>query len=434
MPSISTSDTISAELDGREVKIGGWIEDIRDLGGISFYIVRDGYGAVQVTVVRRNAPAEVISALEGVQRESVIEVIGKIRKSEKAGRGFELIPDEITVLSAAGAPLPLGVVDRVGTEAETRFDNRFLDLRKEEKSAIFRVRAEMSYRMREKLREMRFVEVFTPKVVSEGAEGGATLFRVDYFGKKAFLAQSPQLYKQILMSTGLNRVYEIAPAYRAELSDTVRHTSEFVSFDAEIAFIDGLEDVLNTLQELMVYTISRTAEFIRERFPSRFTPEIPKTPFPRLRYSECLDLLASEHKEIREGEDLDSESEKLIGRIMKEKGYSMYFITMYPASIKPFYVMEDGNGMSFSFDLEFDGTEMASGGQREHRYDRLVSRMKQKNLEISAFEFYLKAFRFGMPPHGGWGLGFDRLVNSYLKLGNIREAILFPRDRTRLAP
>jgi nondiscriminating aspartyl-tRNA synthetase len=434
LPSISTSDSISAELDGKEVRIGGWIEDIRDLGGISFYIVRDGYGAVQVTVVGKSAPAQVTAALSDVQRESVVEVRGKVRKSEKARRGFELIPDEVTVLSAADAPLPLGVVDRVGTETETRFDNRFLDLRKEERSAIFRVRGEMSYRMREKLREMRFVEVFTPKVVSEGAEGGATLFKVDYFGKRAFLAQSPQLYKQILMSTGLNRVYEIAPAYRAELSDTTRHTSEFISFDAEIAFIDGLEDVLNTLQELMVYTLSRTAELIRERFPSHFAPEIPRTPFPRLTYSECIDMLSSEHKEIREGEDLDTESEKLIGGIMKEKGYSMYFITMYPASIKPFYVMEDGKGMSFSFDLEYDGTEMASGGQREHRYDRLVSRMKEKNLDSRAFDFYLNAFRYGMPPHGGWGLGFDRLVSSYLRLGNIREAILFPRDRNRLAP
>ncbi|MBX8644197.1 MAG: aspartate--tRNA(Asn) ligase [Thermoplasmata archaeon] len=434
MPAISTSDSVASMPEGSEVRISGWVEEIRDLGGISFYLVRDGYGYVQVTVSRKGAGAEIISALSDIQRESVIEVTGKVRRSEKARMGFELVPYDVKVLSKADAPLPMGVSDRVETEFDTRLDNRFIDLRKQENGAVYRIRSEFAYQLRSFLRELRFVEVSTPKIVSEGAEGGATLFRVDYFGRKAFLAQSPQLYKQILMASGLNRVYEISPAYRAELSDTVRHTSEFISFDAEMAFIDGLEDVLNVLEGLMARTFSATSGFLRETYPSMNVPPVPRTPFPRLSYTECLDMLSSEGRDLREGDDLDTDAEKAIGRIMKEKGYEMYFITMYPASIKPFYIMEKGDGMSFSFDLEYNGVEMASGGQREHRHERLVERMKSKNLRPGDFEFYLKAFRYGMPPHGGWGLGFDRLIASYLRLGNIREAILFPRDRSRLSP
>ncbi|MBX8636266.1 MAG: aspartate--tRNA(Asn) ligase [Thermoplasmata archaeon] len=430
---------VSAELgpenDGQEVVVKGWVEEIRDLGGISFYLIRDGYGSVQVTLLKKKAPAEVISALEGVSRESVVEIRGTLRKSEKSGRGFEIIPSSASVLARAMTPLPMGVVDRVSTEMETRLDNRFIDIRRADRGAIFRARSDILQLIRQKLDELKFVEVSTPKIVSEGAEGGATLFKVDYFGRKAYLAQSPQLYKQMLMASGLNRVYEIASAYRAELSDTVRHTSEFVSFDAEMAFIDTMDDVLDALQAVLMSAISRAAEKYRSTATEDAEqPILPKTPFPRLTYSECLDILGSEGKETVEG-DIDTEGEKLIGRVMKERGHSMYFITKYPAAVKPFYVMEEkGTEFSYSFDLEYDGTEMASGGVREHRYDELVSRMKRKNLDPAGFEFYLKSFRYGMPPHGGWGLGVDRLVSTFLGLGNVREAILFPRDRSRLSP
>ncbi|MCL4347462.1 MAG: OB-fold nucleic acid binding domain-containing protein [Candidatus Thermoplasmatota archaeon] len=284
MPAISTSDSVASMPEGSEVRISGWVEEIRDLGGISFYLVRDGYGYVQVTVSRKGAGADIISALSDIQRESVIEVTGKVRRSEKARMGFELVPYDVKVLSKADAPLPMGVSDRVETEFDTRLDNRFIDLRKQENGAVYRIRSEFAYQLRSFLRELRFVEVSTPKIVSEGAEGGATLFRVDYFGRKAFLAQSPQLYKQILMASGLNRVYEISPAYRAELSDTVRHTSEFISFDAEMAFIDGLEDVLNVLEGLMARTFSATSGFLRETYPSMNIPPVPRTPFPCRRF------------------------------------------------------------------------------------------------------------------------------------------------------
>ncbi len=434
---MSTTDAISQNEDGRQVRVKGWIEEIRDLGGISFLLLRDGYGSVQVTVLKKSAPAEVLETLKGISRESVAEFEGTVRRSDKAKRGVELIPSAMRLLSPSETPLPMGVVDKVEVETETRFDNRFMDLRRQEQGQVFRVRSDLTYFLRQKLTELRFVEVSTPKIVSEGAEGGATLFNVDYFGKKAYLAQSPQLYKQILMASGLNRVYEIAPVYRAEPSDTVRHTSEYVSFDAEMAFIDGMEDVMSTLESLMAEAIGKTADAHSkegERYGRSLAGDM-KRPFPRLRYTECVDMLNSEGKHVRDGDDIDTEGEKVIGALMKEKGYDMYFITMYPASIKPFYIMEEeGTPYSYSFDLEYRGTEMASGGQREHRYPDLVRRMEAKNLNPRGFEFYLKAFRYGMPPHGGWGLGMERLVSTFMGLGNLREAMLFPRDRVRLVP
>lgn len=432
----STTDSITAEQDGKRIRLKGWVEEIRDLGGISFILLRDGYGTVQVTVLKK-APQEIREALKGLSRESVVEVEGAVKRSEKAKRGVELLPSWLSVISRAETPLPMGVVDKVDVETDTRFDNRFMDLRKKERGLVFRVRSQMTLFLRQILADMKFIEVNTPKIVSEGAEGGATLFNVDYFGKKAYLAQSPQLYKQMLMASGLNRVYEIAPVYRAEPSDTVRHVAEYVSFDAEMAFIDGMEDVLSALEEIISSTLKRTADSFRgELEDSGYTvPSVPRRPFPRLKYTDCLEMLSGEGRKVRDGDDIDTEGEKVIGSLMREKGYGMYFITMYPAAIKPFYIMEEsGSPYSYSFDLEYAGQEMASGGQREHRYSSLVKRMEDKNLDPAGFEFYLKPFRYGMPPHGGWGLGTERLVSMFLSLGNLREAILFPRDRVRLVP
>lgn len=422
---------ITSARSGEEVTLKGWAEDIRNLGGIVFVVLRDRSGTVQITASRRNSEEAIFSRLSGISRESVLSVTGRVNISEKAQRGVEVLAMEVEVLSAAAAPLPMGVIDRVNVDHETRLDNRFMDMRRSERSSVFRMRALLCSNLRKELEAENFIEVNTPKIVAEGAEGGATLFSVDYFGRKAFLAQSPQLYKQMLMATSLERVYEMAPAYRAEPFDTVRHTSEFISFDAELSFIDGMEDVLQMLEKLVCGAMKNTVELGQWRDIS--PPEIPRRPFPRLTYSQCLNMLSSEGREIMDGADIDTEAERIIGAQMKGRGYSMYFITHYPESIKPFYIMADGE-RSLSFDLEYKGTEMVSGGQREHRYDRLVERMKLKGLNPRGFEFYLKPFMYGMPPHGGWGMGLDRFAAAFLSLGNIREAILFPRDRTRLVP
>jgi nondiscriminating aspartyl-tRNA synthetase len=364
-------------------------------------------------------------------------VTGKVVATKENRHGRELRPTALEVLSPAETPLPLGVVDKVGAEFDTRLDNRTIDLRKPAVRAIFRVRHLLEAALRQELDGRAFTGVQTPKLAGAGAEGGATLFETAYFGRRAFLSQSPQLYKQMLMGTGLDLVYEIGPAFRAEPSDTVRHVTEFTSFDGEVAWIEHQEDVLRTLEEVVV----RAMSVVRERGKDALEVlgvdyKVPRIPLPRLTYTAALEVLNQHGKKLRDGDDIDTEGEKILGRTMEADGHEMYFLTEYPTALKPFYVMAkpDDPEVSYSFDLEFKGDEMASGGQREHRYPVLLEAMKARGLDPAKFEFYLSAFRYGMPPHGGWGLGLDRLVQKLVDLPNIREAILFPRDRNRLSP
>jgi len=421
---------------GHEASCAGWVEDVRNLGGIAFLIVRQREGTLQVTVKKKGHEA-LFDAASKVVRESAIVARGVVQANREVRNGWELLASSVEVLAEAAVPLPLPVADKVGAEMDTRLDNRFLDLRKPERRAIFRVRSVVLDAIRAHLRRQGFVEVQTPKLAGAGAEGGATLFETTYFGRRAYLSQSPQLYKQILMATGLDRVVEIAPAFRAEPSDTVRHVTEFTSFDAEVAWIEGLEDVLRMLEETVAYAIEAVRSEAKAELDALGTsPRAPRLPLRRLPYQEALEVLRSRGKRVRDGDDLDTEAQKVLGKALAEEGHELYFLTEYPTAIKPFYIMAKPGDpeASLSFDLEYKGDEMASGGQREHRVEALVARMKDKGLDPASFEFYLKAFRYGMPPHGGWGFGVDRFVQKLLDLPNIREAILFPRDRNRLVP
>lgn len=437
MSPVSRSFTSVGPADhGKSAVLAGWVEDVRNLGGIAFLILRQREGTFQATVKKKgNEP--LFDAVSKTVRESVVSVHGTIQPNPQVRNGWELLATSIDVLSTAAAPLPLPVADKVGAEPDTRFDNRFLDLRKPEHRAIFRVRSLVLEAIRGRLTDQGFVEVHTPKLAGAGAEGGATLFETNYFGRKAYLSQSPQLYKQILMSTGLDRVYEIAPAFRAEPSDTVRHVTEFTSFDAELAWIGSQEDVLRVLEDVVAHAIERVRHDAKADLALLHAdPKPPRLPLRRLPYPEALEILRGHGKRLRDGDDLDTEAEKILGGAVAEEGHDLYFLTDYPAATKPFYIMSkpDEPELSFSFDLEYKGDEMASGGQREHRIDVLVGKMREKGLNPEGFEFYLKAFQYGMPPHGGWGFGIDRFVQKLLDLPNIREAILFPRDRARLVP
>ena len=421
---------------GKEATLAGWVEDVRNLGGIAFLIVRQRDGTFQATL-KKKGHEDLFDRASKIVRESAVAVHGTVQPNPQVRNGWELLAVSIEVLSAAAAPLPLPVADKVGAEPNTRFDNRFLDLRKPEHRAIFRVRSVALAALRSYLGEQGFVEVHTPKLTGAGAEGGATLFETTYFGRRAYLSQSPQLYKQMLMSTGLDRVYEIAPAFRAEPSDTVRHVTEFTSFDGEVAWIDHQEEVFALLEGAVAHAIEgvrRDAKAELEKL--RADPKVPQLPLKRLPYTEALEVLRGRGKRVRDGDDLDTEGEKLIGQAMAEEGHELYFLTEYPTAIKPFYIMAkpDEPEYSYSFDLEYKGDEMASGGQRENRIEVLEARMRDKGLDLADFDFYLKAFRYGMPPHGGWGFGIDRFVQKLLDQPNIREAILFPRDRVRLIP
>jgi aspartyl-tRNA synthetase len=431
-----SSLTITEEDYDREVAVQGWVQDVRNLGGISFVILRDKHGVLQIAVPKKKVPPEIFDELTSVSRESVVRISGIVKESNQAKMGFEIVPTSVEVLSRAASPLPLGVVDKVGVEIETRYNNRFMDLRKADVRAVFEIKSMVLDLIDEYLRNEGFVEVFTPKIVASGAEGGASLFEIKYFDKIAYLAQSPQLYKQMLMSTGLDRVYEIGPAFRAEPSDTIRHVSEFISYDGEMAFVSSQRDVMDTIEGCMLHIIKGIMERGSKHLEVLGTAvTLPRSPFPVMTYSNAVEKLISEGRPMKEGEDLGTEDEKALGEFMRSKGYDMYWIVEYPEASKPFYIMEkDGTPFSHSFDLDYLGQEIASGGQREHRYDMLISRMEKKGLDVSSFKFYLDAFMYGMPPHGGWGLGLERLVQKMLGLPNVREAILFPRDRNRLTP
>jgi len=433
---IRYSKSIGAEDFDKEITIEGWVQEVRALGGIAFVIIRDRYGTIQVAVPKKKVPPELFAAMTSISRESVVRITGMVKKSDQAKAGFEMVPSSMQVQSHAQAPLPMGVVDKVSVEMDTRYDHRFMDLRKPETRAVFEIKSMTLKFIDEFLLKNGFVEVFTPKIVASGAEGGATLFSIDYFGRKAYLAQSPQLYKQMLMSTGLDRVFEIGPAFRAEPSDTVRHVSEFISFDGEMAHISSMRDVLDVLEGCVQYAVEGVAREGAEHVAKIGAGiKVPKTPYPVVTYSDALEMAVAEGVQLKMGDDLGTEGEKALGKIMAEKGYDVYWIVEYPEEAKPFYIMEkDDTPFSYSFDLDYCGQEIASGGQREHRFDRLVQRFEKKGLDPEAFKFYTNAFAYGMPPHGGWGLGLERLVQKMLGLPNVRETILFPRDRNRLTP
>ena len=435
-PMCEIRDSSTVKVGDGVVTVKGWVQDIRNLGGISFIALRDRYGVIQLTLPKKKIDPELFGSITKLSRESVISVTGEVKESNQTELGVEIIPSAFVLESEAAVPLPLGVIDKVSAELDTRLNNRFMDVRKPEVKAIFELKSMMVELIEEAVRSNGFTQVYTPKIGAAGAEGGAELFKVKYFEKDAYLAQSPQLYKQILMSTGLDRVFEIGPAFRAEHSNTNRHVTEFISFDGEMSWIENEEQVMAMIEEIIDHVLKGLKEKGAKQL-ALLGKEItvPARPYPILTYSECLKIVNDGGLDLKEGDDLGTEGEKIVGDHMAAKGCDLYFIAEYPEEAKPFYIMEkDGTPYSFSFDLDYRGQEISSGGQREHRYDKLVARMEKKGLNPEDFGFYLDAFKYGMPPHGGWGIGIERLLVKMLDLSNIREAILFPRDPARLAP
>jgi aspartyl-tRNA synthetase len=432
------SGELSPEKDGEEVSIAGWVHEKRKLGGLLFLLVRDRDGIVQVTLPKKFVPAEVFETAKGVSKESVVVVKGKLQAMDKAPGGVEVIPSQIEVLSSAASPLPLDPTGKVPANLDTRLDHRVLDLRKPQVAAIFKIRSRALKAAREHLLSKGFIEVHTPRIISTASEGGTELFPISYFEREAFLAQSPQLYKQMLMGSGLDRVFEIATYFRAEEHDTIWHLNEITAVDCELAFISGYEDVLKVIEGLICAMIREVKEHCSQELERLGVElEVPRTPFPRLTYAEVLSLLEEEaNLKLPFGEDLTTEAEKKLGEIMHQRGHELYFVTRFPLDAKPFYTMPDSEDpeLSASFDLEFKGREIISGSQRIHDYDLLVQRIKAKGLREQNFSSYLEAFKYGMPPHGGFGMGIERFLMLLLDLPNIREAVLFPRDRHRLEP
>ncbi|MDK2983768.1 MAG: aspartyl-tRNA synthetase [Thermococcaceae archaeon] len=432
------SSQITEELNGKKVKVAGWVYEVKDLGGIKFLWLRDREGIVQITAPKKKVNEEVFALIPKLNSEDVIAVEGVVNFTPKAKLGFEIIPEKIEILSRADSPLPLDPTGKVKAELDTRLDNRFMDLRRPEVMAIFKIRSSVFRAVRDFFYQEGFIEIHTPKIIATATEGGTELFPMKYFERDAFLAQSPQLYKQIMMASGLDRVFEIAPIFRAEEHNTTRHLNEAWSIDAEMAFIESEDEVMQLLERLVAHAINYVREYNEKELKILdLELEEPKLPFRRITYTQALEILKDLGKEIPWGEDIDTEGEKMLGQYIKETyDEDLYFIYQYPSEAKPFYIMryDDKPEISRAFDLEYRGVEITSGGQREHRYEKLKEQIAEKGLKVESFEFYLKAFRYGMPPHGGFGLGAERLLKQMLNLNNIREVILFPRDRKRLEP
>ncbi len=415
-------------------EVCGWVHEVRDLGGLAFLLIRDRTGIIQVTIPKKKVSEAVLAAVKAVSRESVVRVTGLVKAIDKAPGGRELVPESVEIISLADTPLPLDVSEKVPAELDTRLDARFLDVRRPRVAAVFEIRSAATYAINEYLHNEGFTSITTPKIVAAATEGGTELFPIAYFDKEAFLNQSPQLYKQMMMAAGCEKVYEIGPIFRAEEHNTTKHLNEATSIDIEVSFADHHE-VMRILENLIVKTYEYVDKTCSVQLANIEVDDfsVPKAPFPRLPYAEAIEIAAKKIEDpIKYGDDISPAAERAIGAEMG----GHYFIVDWPSAIRPYYAMqyEDDPSICKAFDMMHPRMELSSGAQREHRHDILVQQIAAKGLNPESFEFYLRPFRFGMPPHAGWGLGADRLVMTMLELSNVREAVLFPRDLHRLVP
>ena len=422
---------------GDTVTVAGWAHEIRDLGGIAFLIVRDTSGKIQVKFEKEEMDDDLVETGTDVSRESVVTVTGDVEEEPRAPTGVEVVPESVEVLAPAEPELPLDPSGKVDAELSTRLDNRTLDLRRDEAKAVFEIRAEVLRGVREYFRSAGCTEINTPKIVATGTEGGTELFPITYFGREAFMNQSPQLFKQLMVGSGLERVFEVGPIFRAEEHNTPRHLNEATMIDFESAFVDHHEamDVCEGTLRAAYEAVDENCRAQLETLDLAETFELPSEEFPRLTYEEAIERVNATG-ELDEflgwGDDLPTEAERALG----EEVGGHYFVIDWPSEIKPFYIQDydDDPDLSKGFDLMHPRMELVSGGQREHRYEELVAGFEQQGLDPNQFEYYTKVFRYGMPPHAGWAYGVERLVMTMLDLPNIREAVLFPRDRQRLSP
>jgi len=422
---------IKPEIDGEEVVVFGWVREIRDLGGIRFVILQDREGTVQIIIHRDKAKRELVEKADSLQRQYSIGVRGVVKKTEMTPRGIEVVPEEIRILGIAQHPLPLDITGRTPAEIDVRLDARVLDLCRDEGRAIFRVQHAVLEAMRDFLSKDGFMEVHTPRIIASATEGGAALFPVEYFEHEAFLAQSPQLYKEQL-TLSLEKVFEIGPFFRAEESHTRRHLNEFISVDIEQAFA-AAEDVMVVLERLIQHVCRAVSEKCQRQLKVlKHRIEVPEVPLERFTYKEILEELEREQIHVPWGEDLPTLACRKLGELHPH----FYFITDWPTESKTFYIkpQEDNPTLCEGFDLMWRWIELASGGTRVHSKQLLTKRLREQGLNPESFKHHLKAFDFGMPPHAGWAIGLDRLMMVLTGMKNIREVVLFPRDRFRLTP
>ena len=425
---------VTPDLIDEQVILGGWVRNYRDLGGLKFINLQDKYGERQITLKKGVVPDELFDKIK-VGYQFCIMVKGKVKAFKKAPGGIEIIPSELKILNKTPDKLPIDMTGETISELDLRLNNRALDLRSARNQAVFQIRGEVLNTIREFLIGRNFTEITTPKIIGSATEGGTELFPIMYFDKEAFLTQSAQLYKEQLSGV-YERVFEISDCFRAEKSRTKRHICEIFTLDVEIAFVT-MKDVLILLEELVsnaITDIRQNKMNALKYLEMENTTTIPELPFPRFKYEEIIDLISSKFGyDFEFGEDIGKNTE--INRKLGEELPNYYYITHWPMSTKPFYIMpSEDPKYSESFDLQKGMLELTSGGTRVHNKEQLVNALESKGLNSLSFKSHLSAFDYGMPPHAGFGLGIDRWLTILCGLDDIREAVMYPRTPDRLTP
>jgi len=416
-----------------EVELYGWVHDTRDLSKIRFLVLRDISGRIQIVGVKGETSDHVFELINSIPRESVVRIKGILKDSKQAPGGKEVVPSEIEVISYAEHPLPIDVSDHSKTELPKRIDFRFLDLHRERTQAIFKVNSTILQAYHEFMIKEGAIEAIFPSIIGASSEGGTEVYPVKYFEKKALLSQSCQLYKQML-ACSMEKVFAVFTVWRAEKHNTIRHLNESRQFDFEMAFADD-KVVMDVLFRCVQYIVKKVIEENKKEL-EMFDIKIKVPQVKYMTFEECKELM-KKHKCHVGKDDLSPEAERKLGELYLD---TVVFIYDWPLSGKPFYIMpsekknKDGEQLSNGFDAIYKGMEISSGGQRIHIPDLLIERLKVKGLEPTAFKDYIDSFRYGAPFHSGWGMGVERMTMLILGLPNIREAVLFPRDRDRLTP
>jgi aspartyl-tRNA synthetase len=422
---------------GDTVRLRGWVHAVRDQKRVQFVVLRDETGLAQLVLPKDDPPSELNESISRLTPESAVTVGGLVAADERVKLGgLEIQLRELSMDALAEPELPV----TPESSLDKRIDWRYLDLRRSDRRLIFEVQSTVEHAMREHWREQGFIEIHTPKLMGSASESGAELFKVEYFDRTAYLAQSPQFYKQMAMAGGFGKVFEIGPVFRANPSFTSRHDTEFTSVDVEIAWIDSHEDVMNFEERWLAHVLARVCELHGEQIAETFDTQltVPTVPFPRVPLEEAKRLLAEHgHEPPGAGHDLDPPSERALSAIVAERmGSEFVFVTDYPIEVRPFYHMryEDRPHLTKSFDLLWRGIEITTGAQREHRYEQLLSQAHEKNVDTPPIQYYLDFFRFGAPPHGGFGFGLTRLLMQMLGQDNVREVTFLYRGPNRLEP
>ena len=422
-----------------KVTINGFVDKIRNLQYVQFVILRDTTGKVQVTIEKNEENKELVEIIDNLKEESTVKVTGTLLLNEKIKlNGMEIVPETIEVTSNCLEDLPVNYKDPASTTIDTRLNYRFLDLRSEKNLLMFKVQTCFVNAMRDYVVKNNFIEIHTPKLIGAASESGSEVFELKYFDRKAYLAQSPQFYKQMALASGFEKVFEIAPAFRAENSNSYRHATEFTSFDIEFSYINSYEDVMDFEEDLLIAGISKVKEQYGEEIKRVFNVDIvvPTKPFPRVKLEDLYKELEEKynfHMDFEDVGDMNNESEKLASQLIKEKyGHEFVFITDFNASKRAFYHMRK-DGIPQGYDLIWKGCEITTGAQREHRYDILKKQAEEKGLGNDV-KFYLDFFKYGCPPHGGFALGVDRLTMLMLETGSLKETMFIFRGPNRIEP